>query len=74
MTNFVTSVHATFGRKLARLRGFVKDALLNENANENHQKNKLYKLAFLDFRNLDFLTPQMPIKSYFLFFGRLTLK
>ena len=32
MADFVTSLHATFGRKLAKLRGSVEDAFLNENA------------------------------------------
>ena len=34
MVDFVTSLHATFGRKLAKLRGSVEDAVFNENANE----------------------------------------
>ena len=38
MDDFVTSLHATFGRKLAKLRGSVEDAVFNENANEKHQK------------------------------------
>ena len=38
MVDFVTSLHATFGRKLAKLRGSVEDAVFNENANEKHQK------------------------------------
>ena len=28
MVDFVTSLHATFGRKLAKLRGSVEDAVL----------------------------------------------
>ena len=32
MADFVTSLHATVGQKLAKLRGSVKDASLNENA------------------------------------------
>ena len=31
MVDFVTSLHATFGRKLAKLRGSVEDAVFNEN-------------------------------------------
>ena len=38
MVDFVTSLHATFGRKLAKLRGSVEDAVFNKNANEKHQK------------------------------------
>ena len=38
MVDFVTSLHATFGRKLVKLRGSVEDAVFNENANEKHQK------------------------------------
>ena len=38
MVDFVTSLHATFGRKLAKLRGSVEDAVFNENANKKHQK------------------------------------
>ena len=37
MADFVTSLHATFGLKLAKLCGSVEDALWNENANEKHQ-------------------------------------
>ena len=37
MVDFVTSLHATFGRKFAKLRGSVEDAVFNENANEKHQ-------------------------------------
>ena len=29
----MTSLHATFGRKLAKLRGAVEDAVFNKNAN-----------------------------------------
>ena len=38
MVDFVTSLHATFGRKLAKLQGSVEDAVFNENANGKHQK------------------------------------
>ena len=38
MVDFVTSLYATFGRKLAKLRGAVEDAVFKENANEKHQK------------------------------------
>ena len=38
MVDFVTSLHATFGRKLAKLRGSVEDAVFNGNANGKHQK------------------------------------
>ena len=38
MVDFVTSLHTTFGRKLAKLRGSVEDVVFNENANEKHQK------------------------------------
>ena len=38
MVDFVTSLHATFGRKMAKLRGYVEDAVFNKNANEKHQK------------------------------------
>ena len=38
MVDFVTSLHATFGRKLAKLRRSVEDVVFNENANEKHQK------------------------------------
>ena len=38
MVDFVTSLHATFGRKLAKLHGYVEDVVFNENENEVHQK------------------------------------
>ena len=60
MVDFVTSLHATFGRKLAKFRGSVEDAVFNENANEKHQKmqnEKLYKMAISVFQNFGFLTP-----------------
>ena len=38
MVDFVTSLHATFSRKLNKLRGFVEDAVFNENPNGKHQK------------------------------------
>ena len=37
MADFVASLHATFGRNLPKLRGSVKDAFVNENANEKLQ-------------------------------------
>ena len=37
MVDFVTSLQATFDRKLVKLRGSVKDAFPNENSNEKHQ-------------------------------------
>ena len=48
MVDFVTSLHATFGRKLAKLRGSMEDAVCNENADRKQQKTKnekLYKMA-----------------------------
>ena len=38
MVDFVTSLHATFGRKLVKLRGSMEDAVFND-ANEKHQKD-----------------------------------
>ena len=38
MVDFVTSLHANFGRKLTKLRGSVEDAVFNANANGKHQK------------------------------------
>ena len=38
MVDFVTSLHATFDRKLAELRGSVEDAVFNEHANGKEQK------------------------------------
>ena len=38
MVDFVASLHATFGRKLAKIRGAVEYAVINQNANEKHQK------------------------------------
>ena len=38
MVDFVTSPHATFGRKSAKLRGSVEDAVFNKNASEKHKK------------------------------------
>ena len=35
ITDFVTSLHAIFGRKLAKIRGSVEAAFFNENANDN---------------------------------------
>ena len=37
MIDFVTSLHATFGRKLVKLCGSVEDLVFNENANEKQQ-------------------------------------
>ena len=39
MVDFVTSLHATFGRKLAKLRGSVEDVVFNENANGKTPKD-----------------------------------
>ena len=39
MVDFVTSLHATFGRKLAKLLGSVEDVVFNENANEKKPKD-----------------------------------
>ena len=49
MVDFVTSLHATFGRKLSKLRGSVEDAAFNENANGKHQKTNF---EFLTQKNL----------------------
>ena len=38
MVDFVTSLHATLGRKLAKLGGSVEDVVFNENAHEKHEK------------------------------------
>ena len=38
MTDFVKSLHATFGRKLAKFCESMKDAFFNENANEKQEK------------------------------------
>ena len=38
MVDFVTSLHAAFGPKLAKLRGSMEDAVFNENANGKQQK------------------------------------
>ena len=38
MLDFVTLLHATFGKKLVKLRGSMEDAVFNENANGKHQK------------------------------------
>ena len=62
MRDFVTSLHAIFGRNLAKLRGSVEEAFLNGNANEKHQmtfNDKLYKMAISVFRVFGFLTPKM---------------
>ena len=64
----MTSLHATFGRKLAKLRGFVEDAVFDENANGKHQKTyneKLYKMAISVFQNLGFLTPKISKIDFF---------
>ena len=68
MVDFVTSLHATFGRKLAKLRGSVEDAVFNKNANEKRQKTyneKLYKMAISVFQNFGFLTPKMSKNRFF---------
>ena len=59
MVDFVMLLHATFGRKLAKLRGSVEDAVFNENTNGKHQQTynkKLYKMAVSVFQNFEFLT------------------
>ena len=68
MVDFVTSLHATFGRKLTKLRGSVEDVVFNENANEKHQKTqneKLYKMAIWVFQNFGFLIPNFFFKNRF---------
>ena len=68
MVDFVTSLHATFGRKLDKLRGSVEDAVFDENANRKHQKTyneKLYRMAISVFQNFGFLTPKIKKKSIF---------
>ena len=69
MIDFVTSLHATFGRKLAKLRGCVEDAIFNENANVENTKRcknqKLYKMAISVFQNFGFLTPKMEKIDFF---------
>ena len=57
MVDFVTSLHATFSRKLVKLRGSVEGAVFNENANGKHQKTyneKVYKMAISIFQNFGF--------------------
>ena len=69
MVDFVTSLHATFGRKLAKLRGSVEDAVFNENANGKHQKTeneKLYKMAISVFSKFWGFDPKNFKKSIFL--------
>ena len=41
MIDFVTSLHATFGRKLAKLRGSVEDAVLMKMQMENIKRRKM---------------------------------
>ena len=68
MVDFVTSLHATCGRKLVKLRGSVEDAVFNENANGKHQKTeneKRYKMAISVFQNFGFLTPKISKKMIF---------
>ena len=68
MVDFVTSLHAIFGRKLAKLRGSVEDAVFNENANGKHQKTqneKLYKMAISVFQKFWFLTPKISKNHFF---------
>ena len=38
MVDFVTSLHATFGRKVVKFRGSVENAVFDVNANGKHQK------------------------------------
>ena len=61
MFDFVTSLHASFGRKLAKLRGSMEDTVFNENANGKHQKTKMIRstrwLSRL-FKICGFLTPK----------------
>ena len=57
MVDFVTSLHATFGWKLAKIRGAVEDAVFNENANGKQQKvqnDNTYKMAISVFQNFGF--------------------
>ena len=68
MVDFVTSLHATFGRKLAKLRGSVEDAVFNENANGKHQKTyneKLYKMVISVFQNFCVLTLKISKNRFF---------
>ena len=80
IVDFVTSLHATFGRKLAELRGSVEGAVFNENANKNTKRRKMRRstrwlsrffkiLGFwpLKFQKIDFLEydPQNPKYSKF---------
>ena len=59
----------TFVRKLAKLRGSVEDAVLNENANGKTPKDvneKLYKMAISVFQNFGFFTPKISKNQFFL--------
>ena len=40
MADFMTSLQAAFGRKLAKLRESVEDAFFNENTNIKYQKTR----------------------------------
>ena len=60
MRDFVTSLHATSGRNLTKLRGSVEETFLNGYANEKHQmtfNDKLYKMAISIFRVFGFFNP-----------------
>ena len=68
MAQFVTSLHATFGQKLAKFRGSVEGAVFNQNANGNNQKTqneKLYKMVISVFLNFGCLTPKILRSRFF---------
>ena len=74
MVDFVTSLHATFGRKLAKLRGSVEDAVLMKTQMENTKRRKMRSSTrWLSrfFKILGF----WPLKFQKIdFFGKLSLK
>ena len=68
MVDFVTSLHATFGRKLAKLRGSVEDAVLMKTQMKNTKRRKMRSSTrWLSrfFQNFVFLTPKISKNRFF---------
>ena len=69
MVDFVTSLHGHFGRKLAKLRGSVEDAVFNEKRKWKTPKDVKWEAlqdGYLGFSKFGFLTHKISKKRFFL--------
>ena len=75
MVDVVTSLHATFGRKLAKLRGSVENVVFNENANKKTQKRRKTRSSTRWLSRFFKILGFWPLKFQKIdFFGKWTLK